>query len=244
MDPTHEPHSNAASLPDEAIVAFLRDRAPGLPAAPFDPRAVTARARGALRRLRRRRIRNSILTMSGAAALYLVLAVAGPLLPGAVNVPGGESLRTVVAGFIPGLPPGPARWPRDVDRLDGQVRPVVEELQLDYYLLERGPCRILEYPRGDYRDGAPECHDLVPFDAQARADFDRVTAAVERSGVAVERIYRYAGGIYVRVDDTSWQYNWEYVYLPDGASPPPTSWPEDRWTHVRGDWWFHRAHDD
>ena len=84
----------------------------------------------------------------------------------------------------------------------------------------------------------------MPFDAQARADFDRVTDAVERSGVAVERIFRYGGGIYVQLQDSSWQYNWEYVYLPDVDSPPATHFPARQWTHIRGDWWFHRAHDD
>ena len=44
--------------------------------------------------------------------------------------------------------------------------------------------------------------------------------------------------------DYSWQYNWEYVYLPDVDSPPPTRFPGEEWTHIRGDWWFHRAHDD
>jgi hypothetical protein len=84
----------------------------------------------------------------------------------------------------------------------------------------------------------------VPFDAQARADFDHVTDAVERSGVAVERIFRDGGGIYVQLDDRSWRYNWEYVFLPDAGSPPATTWPGEEWTHIRGDWWLHQAHDD
>lgn len=122
--------------------------------------------------------------------------------------------------------------------------PVVEEHTISYDLLAPGPCRILGYPRGNYRDGDPQCDDLVPFDIQARGDFDKVTAAVELSGVTVERIVRDRGGIYIQLKDNSWQYNWEYVYLPDNGAPPATSWPGEEWTHVRGDWWFHRAHDD
>ena len=97
---------------------------------------------------------------------------------------------------------------------------------------------------GNYRDGDPECQDLVPFDAEARADFDQVTAAVEWSDVAVERIFRHGGGIYFPLEDNSWRYNWEYVYLPDVDLPPATQWPGEEWTHIRDDWWFHRAHDD
>jgi len=165
---------------------------------------------------------------------------------GPVSVPGSHAIRAAINDIIPGWPPGPDDWPGDVDRLESEVLPVVQRLRVYYYLLEAGPpCRILEYPRGDFRDGATDCRDLVPFDAQARADFDEVTAAVERTGVAVERIVRHNGAIYIPVKDSSWQYNWEYVYLEGGQAPPGIAFPEEeQWTHVRGDWWFHRAHDD
>jgi hypothetical protein len=249
MDPTREPQSAAPDPSDDAVVAYLRQRAPGLPASTFDAGAVTAHARGALRRLRRRRLRNSIVAAAGATTVYVALAIAvgGPVtVPGlgTVNLPGGDALRGAVAGLIPGPPPGPGRWQDDVDRLETEVLPVVDRLGLSFYLLERGPCRILEYSRGSYRDGAPECGDLVPFDATARADFDEMTRAVERSGVPIERIGRHQGGIYVQLEDFSVQYNWAYAYLPGVSSPPPTQWPGEEWTHIRGNWWFHRAHDD
>ncbi|MEN3616083.1 hypothetical protein AAH979_42260 [Plantactinospora sp. ZYX-F-223] len=249
MDPTREPRSTAAEptaardiLPDDAVVAYLRTRAPGLPAARFDARAITSRARGALRRRRR----NSVLAAAGAATVCLALMLAGPLsVPGlgTVSVPGGEAIRAL-GDLVPGRAPGFDQRHADVDRLETEVLPAVEELEVSYYLLEPGPCRILEYPRGNYRDGAPECQDLVPFDAEARADFGEVTDAVERSGVAVERIFREAGGIYVQIEEHSWRYNWEYVYLPDVGSPPATTGPGEEWTHIRDDWWFHRAQDD
>jgi hypothetical protein len=141
-------------------------------------------------------------------------------------------------------PPGPDEWLADVGRLDMNVLPVVEALKVIFYLPEPGPCRILDYTRGNYRDGRLSCEDVVLFDAEARGDFDRMTAAIERSGVAVERILRLDGWVHVRVPDSSWQYNWAYVYGPDPASPPQATLPEEQWTHIRGRWWFHREHDD
>ncbi len=254
MDPTREPRSTAAEptapgdiLLDDAVVAYLRAHAPGLPTAQFDAHAVTSRARGALRL---RRLRNAVLVVAAAATAYLALALAGPLpVPGlgTMTGPGGGARQDEVGGSVPD---GPDQWQADVARLETEVLPVVEDLELSYYHLEPsypgrpGPCRILEYPRGNYRDGPPECDDLAPFDAEARADFDEVTVAVERSGVAVERIVRHGDGIYFPLEDNSWQYNWEYVYMQYVDSPPPTMSPAEEWTHIRGDWWFHRAHDD
>jgi hypothetical protein len=254
MDPTREPRPAPAEpdaprdlRSDDAVVAYLRARAPGAPTARFDARAITSQASSALRR-RRRRIRTSVLALAGAAAAYLALASTGPLpVPGlgTVSAPGGDALRALVERSLPGGPPGSDQWQSDVGRLETEVLPVVEELELSYYLLEPEPCHVLEYPRGDYRDGDPEeCGDLVPFDAQARADFDAVTEAVERSDVAVERIYRDRYGIHIPLEDYSWQYNWEYVYLTDTGSPPPTRLAGEEWTHIQGDWWFFRAHDD
>ena len=250
MDPSPDPRPAATEptasrniLHDDAVVAYLRTRAPGLPTARLDPRAVTSRARRALRRRRR----NSALALVTAATVYLALALAGPLPApglGAVSVPGGNALRVLVLGPFPGGAARPDQRHADVDRLETDVLPVVEELRISYYFLEPGPCRVLDYARGNYRDGDPECNEVVPFDAQARADFDKVTGAVKRSGVAVERIVRSGDGIHVQLEDNSWQYNWEYAYLPDTGSPPVATSPDEQWTHIRGDWWFHRTHDD
>ncbi len=246
MDPTREPAPDLRT--DAALVAYLREQAPGLPAIRFDAGAVTAHAHGVLRRQRRRRLRNGSVITASAAAVYLALALIGPVpVPGVgpVSVPGSHAIRAAIDDMIPARPPGPDDWSGDVDRLESEVLPVVQRLGVDYYLLEAGPpCRILEYPRGNFRDGASDCRDLVPFDAQARADFDEVTAAVERCGVAVERIVRHRGVISIPLEDSSWQYTWEYVYLDDVGTPPEMTWPEEQWTHIRGQWWVHRARDD
>ncbi|MET7396864.1 hypothetical protein ABZS66_25615, partial [Dactylosporangium sp. NPDC005572] len=184
---------------------------------------------------------------AGASVAYLMLAVAGPIpVPGGgtVSLPGGGTLRAVVAGLVPGAPPQPSEWPRDVDRLDRTVRPVVEELRVWYWLRD-GECRVLEYAHGTFYDGPPECGPgVIPFDAQARADFDRVEDAVKRSRIPIERIRTSAGVIYVQVPDSSWQYNYEYAYFYATDTPPQMRFPEERWTHITGKWWFHRAHDD
>jgi hypothetical protein len=250
MDPTREPSSSAEpntprdTLPDDAVVAYLRARAPGLPTPRFDARTTTSRARGALRR---RRLRNTVMAVAGTATAYLTFALAGPLpVPGlgTVSAPGGESLQALAGDLFPVGPPGPGRRQADVDRLEADVLPVIQELELSLYLVDASSCRILEYPRGDYRDGDPQCGDLAPFDAQTRADFDKVTDAVQSSGVAVERIFRDGAGIHVQLTDHSWKYDWQYVYLPGAGSPPTTTHPSEQWTHIRDGWWLHRAHDD
>jgi hypothetical protein len=237
MEPTREPRSPAAELaaprdtpPDDAVVAYLRARAPGLPTPRSDARTVTSRARGALRR---RRVRNSVMALVGAATAYLTLALAGPLpVPGVgtVSLPGSAALQALAEGLFPGGPPGPDQQQSDVDRLETQVLPVVEELNLSV----NQQCHIPADPRGNYRDEEPWC--------------GQVTDAIERSGVAVERIFRDVDGLgtHFQLRDDTWQYNWEYAYLPGVSSPPlMTGHPiEEQWTHIRGDWWLHRVFDD
>jgi len=214
---------------DERVRAAMTDLADGPLPADLAGRALAG--------ARRRRI-----------GLYAGIAVVGIATALVAGLAAG-----VGPGLAPGVggrPPGPDRWQVDVDHLETELLPVVQDLELTYYLmqpgypLDRGPCYVLEYSRGNYHDGDPDCTNVVPFDAQARADFDEVTNAVERSGVAVERIVGHGGWVYVQLKDSSWEYNWQYVYLPDVTSPPATVWPGEEWTHIRGDWWFHRAHDD
>jgi hypothetical protein len=234
-------------MDDDAIVAYLRDHAPGPPDVRFNGPAVTAQARAALRGRRRVRVRISAVAVAGMAATYLALAFAGPVpVPGigTVSVPGSQTLHGLVRDIFPRQIPGPDQFPADVDRLEAFVLPVIEELNVSFYGPESHGCRFLEYARGAYQDG-DSCRDgNPPFDAQARADFNRVSNAVERSGVAVERIDRSQGGIHIRLEDSSIEYNWEYAYMPDGGTPPTTGRPESQLTNIRGNWWFVREFDD
>jgi hypothetical protein len=245
MDPTHEPRD---PMTDDAVVAYLRAHAPGLPAVRFNGPAVTAHARGVLRRRRQSRIRISTATLAAATAVYLALAFAGPVpVPGigTVNVPGSHTLHGLVKDILPPQIPGPDQWLADVDRLEAYVVPVVEELNVSFYGPESHGCRYLEYSRGGYQDGdGCRADGNPPFDTQARIDFDRVAYAIERSGVVVERIDRSQAGIHIRLKDNSWQYDWEYAYMPDGGTPPTTGRQEVQLTNIRGTWWFVREFDD
>jgi hypothetical protein len=71
---------------------------------------------------------------------------------GTVTVPGSRSVRAMLADFVPNRVPGPDKWKADVDSLEAELLPVLEELEVSYYLLHEGPCRIIEYSRGDFSD--------------------------------------------------------------------------------------------
>ncbi|MFC7484736.1 hypothetical protein ACFQX7_38480 [Luedemannella flava] len=188
------------------------------------------------------------MAVAGTTAAYLALSVAGPLpVPGhgEVSLPGSGAIAGLVERIAPGRPLGDAKRLADVDRLDRQVLPLAQQLDLYFYLHSPQDCRVLEYPHGNYRDGDAVCgDDVAPFDARAATDYADLAAAIERSGVDVERVFRDRGGLYFQLEDFSLQYNYQYVYLPDGAAPPPNRFAVEEWTNVRGDWWFHRDHDD
>ncbi len=219
---------------DERVRAAMTDLADGPLPADLAGRAMAGARQGRIR-----------LYAGVAAAGVATVALVASMVIGL----GRHDPATEVGGN-PSEPPGNSQWRADVDRLEAEVLPMVERLELSYYILEpnrpldRGPCLVLEYSRGDYLDGDPECGDLVPFDSVARADFDELTAAVERTGVTVERIFRHEAGIYVQLEDNSWQFNYQYVYMRGVHIPPATNWPGEEWDADRGDWWFFRAHDD
>ena len=137
-----------------------------------------------------------------------------------------------------------------IDRLEVTVLPVVQDLQVEYYMNEAG-CINLTYPRGDFVDGDPEhcggsTDDPDPFDEVARADHERITAALEASGTPVERI----GGKYSTDGRTlsvwfqsgkgaPFATSWSLEYDPDHET---TAGPDGMVTNtpVEGkvDWWF------
>lgn len=147
------------------------------------------------------------------------------------------------------LPSGRERS-RQVDRLEATVLPVVQDLQVEYFMNEAG-CINLTYPRGDFVDGDREhCGGSTtnpsPFDEIARADHGRIAAAIEASGTSVERV----GGRY----STDGRTRSVWFQSNEGA-PLATSWsleydPERRTTagpdgmvtktpvEGKADWWF------
>lgn len=258
----------ATPSPDD-VVARLRD-ASTVPDARFDTSAVLATVQRAQRRRRRRQA-----VVGVAAAGLLALTVVGPLhVPGVgtVTMPGGHQVRTVL-GVVdpdtpapaPGIdleellasfgvePPSPEKMAAEVQSLQTHVFPVLDDLQATWY--EDSECQIITYDRGTFStDGT--CGGRPgeqPFDDVARADLDRLLAAVDRSGVLTDELANASYGVdgeiwtvaFIRVGGgIEWVY--QYLYSPDYEPPEfqtrlgPTSV-----TAIDGtDWYFEKAPND
>jgi hypothetical protein len=159
-------------------------------------------------------------------------------------------LGFLVWRMIRGDLPSEAEKAAQITRLETTVLPVVEDLRVEYFMNEPG-CANLTYPRGDFIDGDPEhcggsTDSPAQFDDAARADHERIRAALEESGTPIERV----GGTFLgdgRVMD-AW-------FMSDHGAPFATTWsleydPEGTrsagrrgmvtLTPVEGedDWWF------
>jgi hypothetical protein len=137
-----------------------------------------------------------------------------------------------------------------VERLETALLPVVEGLQVEYFIDEPG-CANLTYPRGDSIDGAPDsCGGStsrpVPFDDIARADHERIRLALEASQTPIERV----GGRFFsdgRISSVWFVSNYGaplrdiVVSGVRPGGPPLGRHGGNGHTHARrgtGDWWF------
>jgi hypothetical protein len=260
----------AKPTPDD-VVARLRD-ASAVPDVRFDTGAVLSTVQRAQRRRRRRQALVGV-----AAAGVLALTVAGPLrMPGVgtVTMPGGHELRTllgVVDADAPAPPPGidlnellvrigveepsPETMASEVERLQTEVFSVLLELQVTWYESD-SVCQIITYERGTFSDdgtcgGRP---GEQPFDDVARADLDRLLAAVDRSGVPTDELANAAYGAGGR---DIWMagflragggIEWVYQYIYSPRSEPPeyqTALGPTTVTPIEGtDWYFEKAPND
>jgi hypothetical protein len=163
-----------------------------------------------------------------------------------VTAVGGLAVWRMIRGDLP----SEAEKAAQVERLEATVLPVVEDLQVEYFIDESG-CANLAYPRGDFIDGNPEgcggtTGSSVQFDDVGRADHQLIKAALEASGTPIERV----GGTFF--SDGRVKFAW---FMSTQGAPFATSWsleydPEDTrsswsWgmvtlTPVEGehDWWF------
>jgi hypothetical protein len=262
---------DTGSHPTDDVVARLREGAHAVPAVRFDTRAVLAGAKEALRRRRRRQ------TVAGGVAAGLVaLTVASPVrLPGVgtVTMPGGHEVRSVLGvedadrpAPAPGIdlgelfalfssdPPAPGTMAEEVASLQRHVMPVLRELRPTWYENESA-CDIIEYPRGTFSDdgtcgGRP---GEKPFDAAARADFDRILDAVHRTGIPTRELMHATYAADGRVLTAGFlrsgggiEWNYAYLYSPDQR---PAEW-ESRLGPVTvtpigtTGWWFEKSPDD
>ena len=155
------------------------------------------------------------------------------------------ALRVIQGGL-----PSDVELSEQIERLEATVLPVVEGLQVEYFMDEPG-CANLTYPRGDFVDGTPDsCGGStgrpVPFDDIARADHERIKAALEASQTPIERV----GGRFFSDGRTSsiwfmsnhgapFATTWSLEYDPEGTRSAGTLGMVTL-TPVVGedDWWF------
>ena len=173
---------------------------------------------------------------AGAAILAIVLV-------------GVVALGSLAWRAIHGDLPSDAEKAGYVASLETSVQPVVEDLQVAYFMNETD-CANLTYPDGDFIDGDPEhcggsTDEPAPFDDVVRADHARVAAALEQSRTPIERVggkftagdLRYA--VFTSTDGAPFATSWELLYDP-GDLLPKTATDLVTFTPVPGEdgWWF------
>jgi hypothetical protein len=189
-------------------------------------------------------------TMPGSHELRGVLGVSDPDAPAPAP---GVDLGELFSHFRFG-PPKSDTKAVETAALERDVLPVLEELRPTWYE-SPGECQIVEYSRGTFSDdgvcgGRP---GERPFDETARADFDRILDAVERSGVPThelrEAMYDSDGNLVTCAfwrDEAGWEWNYAYVYSPDVRPPEPQTplGPVVVSPIGRTGWWFEKSPDD
>lgn len=134
------------------------------------------------------------------------------------------SLRAI-RGDLPSEPEQAAY----VTSLRATVVPVIEELQVEYFMDAPG-CANLTYRRGDFIDGDPEdcggsTGHAIQFDDVARADHARVVEALDRSRTPIERLGgRFTDGalgwaFFSSTRGAPFAASWELLHDPDDVQP-------------------------
>ncbi|SNT50490.1 hypothetical protein SAMN05421812_107321 [Asanoa hainanensis] len=243
---------------DDDVVARLRAGDPGYPETGPDAGRTLVAARRALRRSRGRRALAGGLAVAMAAVVGLT-TIGGVDLPGVFPAPFGYDTRSLPNEGDPPIYPAD-RMLDDASSL-ALVLTTTVDLGVTSYLADPGAwgragCRAFTWSQGAYRDRHADCANAtdpeLPFDAASEAAFARVTRAIERSGVDVDRIDKggWGPGTSFHLRDNSWQWNWYYSYVPD---TPPNAPVEKRTqtnlgprleVHIVGNWWFTVEPDD
>lgn len=140
-----------------------------------------------------------------------------------------------------------------VARLETTVLPVLEELQVEYFMDEPSCANLTynRYPHGDFTDGDPEhcggsTDEPEPFDEVVRADHARVAAALEESGTPIERAGgrfisgELRGGFFMSTHRAPFATSWELIYDPENLQPHTPGGLLTIVTPVLGEdgWWF------
>jgi hypothetical protein len=159
---------------------------------------------------------------------------------------GGLAVWRAIRGDLP----SEAEKAAQIERLKATVLPVIEDLQVEYFMDVHG-CANLTYPRGDFIDGDPEdCGGStgrsVQFDDVGRADHQLIKAALAASGTPIERVggtflsdgrVRYAW--FMSTHGAPFATSWALEYDPEGTRAPGPAGMVTL-TPVEGeqDWWF------
>lgn len=151
-------------------------------------------------------------------------------------------------------PPSEETRAGDVAQLEANVLPVVDELDVRFYLDEGSTCNSILYPRGEFRDGDDSCgsptESYGPFDATVRGDFDRISAAIEASGVNAHRFDAYVTGdgvltsIRFPLEDRSIEWNWVYLYDPSNTVSKDQRPKAPTYQQINDKWWLVTEIDD
>lgn len=109
-----------------------------------------------------------------------------------------------------------------IQQLETTVVPVIEDLQVEYFM-DEPDCANITYSRGDFVDGDPRLcggstGNPFAFDETARADHSRIRAALAESSTPIER----AGGSFS--DDGRMSIAW---FSSTSGAPFATSWSLD-----------------
>lgn len=158
---------------------------------------------------------------------------------------------TVIAGgCVSSSQPDADEMARDVAHLQ-EAFPVLEELRVRGFR-DQDWCRFIEYPPGaftsDHSAETSTCNlfDGTPqsFDDAANADFDRVNAALGRTGVSTYLVWWIEYDSAGRMKSAEFDLpaglgggRWSYIY-DRGGSMPEDDLGESVYTKINDDWWF------
>ena len=150
-------------------------------------------------------------------------------------------------------PPSAQTQAIEVARLETHVVPVVDELDVRFYLDEGPSCNAILYPPGEFRDGDHRCGSPTEaygrFDARVRSHFDRIHAAIAASADTHRFDASFtADGVLRNVsfprEDSSWEWNWRYLYDPNHRVAKDREPGAPTYTEIDEDWWLVTEVDD
>lgn len=151
-------------------------------------------------------------------------------------------------------PPSPETQAEEVARLEAHLVPVVDELEVRFYLDEGPSGKAILYPPGEFCEGEDRCGSPTarqgPFDARVLGDFKRIKAGIEASEVDTHRFdasFTDDGALRTASfprEDCSWKWTWIYLYDPNDTVVKDQEPGAPTYTKINEDWWLLTEVDD